>query len=541
VDSMLDPDNRVHMTVEEQLKELLEKLDLVTSMRCSGARTKRIRLLRREINTIRHRQGQHPRNSLLNGHLKEEEDEEEEEEEGKEDAKADNGLSPVDKEDFKSSSPPTLEPTEPAPPPRQGDTPLEPPTLRPITGEPRSPNWPCKRLRLDEDPPGGPPPSTDRSEPPASPPALLHTEGRAAAAPNGLPEPDSPQRASTGGVGRRTSVLFKKAKNGAKLFRERDGAVPNGKGPPGDAPGSAGSTPATTPLSTPTKTPQKSPTRLLLNQKRTPGPDLRSNTEAEMPKDAPERDAAPAAARRSSEALGNRLFLKSPSQKRSTAIRTTPGTAAERRRTRRSWSLWSWCGLNVVDTRPIPLWVKPPPQKHSHGKYERQASKRLRLADCCRSSTQRCLRRACCTTGCPSPSHPKTSSAWGEQRQEESDGRLYLVLFFDNKRTWTVAPARQGDAFGFGRHRRQTADNGGPQVQHPQVGPGGVRPRHDPPEPGQPQKRFRGLRVPVGGARGGGARGPPPQAEHYAFLPRLLVKVQITLEGEESAVRYQNH
>lgn len=97
---MLDPDNRVHMTVEEQLKELLEKLDFATSMRCSGARTKRIRMLRREINSIRHRQGQQPRNSLHNGHLKEEveeEEEEETEEEEDKDSKADNGLSPSDK------------------------------------------------------------------------------------------------------------------------------------------------------------------------------------------------------------------------------------------------------------------------------------------------------------------------------------------------------------------------------------------------------------------------------------------------------------
>ena len=90
------------MSVEEQLKELLEKLDFVTSMRCSGARTKRIRLLRREINNIRYKQGQHPRNSLHNGHLKEDdedddEEEEEEEEEEDKDTKADNGLSSSDK------------------------------------------------------------------------------------------------------------------------------------------------------------------------------------------------------------------------------------------------------------------------------------------------------------------------------------------------------------------------------------------------------------------------------------------------------------
>uniref|UniRef100_A0A671QCX7 Bromodomain and PHD finger-containing protein 3-like n=1 Tax=Sinocyclocheilus anshuiensis TaxID=1608454 RepID=A0A671QCX7_9TELE len=52
VDTLLDPDNRLHMTTENQLRELLDKLDVVTSMRSSGARTRRIRLLRREINSI---------------------------------------------------------------------------------------------------------------------------------------------------------------------------------------------------------------------------------------------------------------------------------------------------------------------------------------------------------------------------------------------------------------------------------------------------------------------------------------------------------
>ena len=98
VDSVLDPDNRLHMTVEEQLKELLEKLDFVTSMRCSGARTRRIRLLRREINNIRYKQGQNPRHSIHNGHFKEEdEDEDDDEEDDDKDAKADNGHSSSDK------------------------------------------------------------------------------------------------------------------------------------------------------------------------------------------------------------------------------------------------------------------------------------------------------------------------------------------------------------------------------------------------------------------------------------------------------------
>ncbi len=80
VDTLLDPDNRLHMTTENQLRELLDKLDVVTSMRSSGARTRRVRLLRREINNIRYRQ--QSRNSyMLNGDLKEEDEEEDEDKE----------------------------------------------------------------------------------------------------------------------------------------------------------------------------------------------------------------------------------------------------------------------------------------------------------------------------------------------------------------------------------------------------------------------------------------------------------------------------
>ncbi|KAF3860092.1 hypothetical protein F7725_000347 [Dissostichus mawsoni] len=262
VDSMLDPDNRLHMTVEEQLKELLEKMDFVSSMRCSGARTRRIRLLRREINNIRHRQGQPSRHSLHNGHLKEEDEDEDEEEDDDKDAKADNSLSSSDKggdekhinKDVKSTSPPKLEPTGPAPPPRCGDAHLGPPTLRPITGEHQPSNWACKRLKMECEPSDGTTENlncTKAQERPASPPPILHSEGQAVL----------PPRPTTGGVGRRTSVLFKKAKNGAKLFRERDNPLLNGKGPQDapTAPNSTASTPASTPLSTPSKTPQKSP------------------------------------------------------------------------------------------------------------------------------------------------------------------------------------------------------------------------------------------------------------------------------------------
>lgn len=84
VDSLLDPGNRLHLNTDEQLKALLDKLDMVTSMRTSGGRTKRIRLLRREINTLRQKMNQQHNSQSVNGNDKDDEGKEDEEEEEKE-------------------------------------------------------------------------------------------------------------------------------------------------------------------------------------------------------------------------------------------------------------------------------------------------------------------------------------------------------------------------------------------------------------------------------------------------------------------------
>ncbi|XP_045913268.1 bromodomain and PHD finger-containing protein 3 isoform X3 [Micropterus dolomieu] len=443
VDSVLDPDNRLHMTVEEQLKELLEKLDFVSTMRCSGARTRRIRLLRREINNIRYKQGQHPRHNLLNGHLKEddEDDEDDDEEDDDKDTKADNDLSSSYK-DLKSTSPPTLEPTGPAPPPRREDAPLEPPTLRPITGEPRSPSWTCKRLKLDGDLSDITTENincTKARERSVSPPPILHSEGQTVA--NGLPELSAPTRPATGGVGRRTSILFKKAKNGAKLFRERDNTLLNGKGPKDDdastptATNSTPSTPSSTPLSTPSKTPQKSPGPPTLSEQWTPSEDMCSGSELE----------------------------KTPNH----TLESGLTNGINKHKDGRSESEYSPCPVlhKEISSPPKRSLGKPALSKvpfleivNGDSDYIGNASQmsedeteleplELVWAKCRGYPSYPALiidpempEEGLLHNGVPIPVPPKDVLCLGEQRQEETNERLYLVLFFDNKRTWQWLP-----------------------------------------------------------------------------------------------------
>ncbi|XP_033721708.1 bromodomain-containing protein 1 isoform X3 [Tursiops truncatus] len=53
VDRLLSPASRAHMVLEEQLRELLDMLDLTCSMKSSGSRSKRAKLLKKEIAALR--------------------------------------------------------------------------------------------------------------------------------------------------------------------------------------------------------------------------------------------------------------------------------------------------------------------------------------------------------------------------------------------------------------------------------------------------------------------------------------------------------
>ncbi|KAK0131879.1 Bromodomain and PHD finger-containing protein 3 [Merluccius polli] len=228
IDSILDPENRLHLTTDEQLKTLLDKLDAVTSMRSSGGRTKRVRLLRREINTLRQRRNQQQLHSqAVSSNTKKDQTEEEEEEEEEEDREEEDKKAEVKKERKKGKkeiadngpltsastpgaddSPPVLELTGPVSSPLPGDAPLEPPVLGMAPGGRRSPGRSYKRQRSAR----GGSKSHGEDEAEVGETACPQPEAVHEVTPLGRPAPAPP----LAGVGRRTSVLFKKAKNGAR-------------------------------------------------------------------------------------------------------------------------------------------------------------------------------------------------------------------------------------------------------------------------------------------------------------------------------------
>uniref|UniRef100_A0A3B3TW67 Bromodomain and PHD finger containing 3 n=1 Tax=Poecilia latipinna TaxID=48699 RepID=A0A3B3TW67_9TELE len=406
VDSVLDPDNRLHMTMEEQLKELLEKLDFVTSMRCSGARAKRIRQLRREINKLRLRQGHPMSHGIHNGHVKEEDEDDDDDEEYN---------------DLKSTSPPRLEPRGPSPPPRQGEPPLEPPTLRPMTGEVQSPSWACKRLKIDSNHLNSASENINctkaRGECCVTPPPTLHYEGQVIA--NAPPALSVSPRPATGGVGRRTSVLFKKAKNGAKLCREKENPVFNGKGLQDEntssnptAPSSTTSSPSSTPAS---RTPQKSPGPPTLHEVWTPGLTNRFERHKDSNSDSESRSCpvlhkeinSPPKRSLGKPSLSNVPLLDIVN---GDSDYTGNGSQSEEDETELEPLELVWAKCRGYPSYPALIIDPEMPEE------------------------------GLLLNGIPIPVPPKDVLRLGEQRQEETNDRLYLVLFFDNKRTWQWLP-----------------------------------------------------------------------------------------------------
>ncbi|MCI4390164.1 hypothetical protein PGIGA_G00119460 [Pangasianodon gigas] len=201
VDMLLDPGNRFPMSPEAQLKQLLEKLDMLTSMCASGERTKRMRLLRREINSIRHKLSCQQRTSrLLSGNIKKEDKREEEERN--------------EKINYATVIP--------------GDAPPSAPVFCLETGGMTTHGQFYKQQGSR-----GRGRGRGKVKTPSEAPAhtevevdKLHLKERHTLAMSSKEETDNRVSSLDGspffpklGVGRRTSILFKKAKNGAKLTK----------------------------------------------------------------------------------------------------------------------------------------------------------------------------------------------------------------------------------------------------------------------------------------------------------------------------------
>ncbi|XP_048209780.1 bromodomain-containing protein 1 isoform X1 [Perognathus longimembris pacificus] len=190
VDRLLDPANRAHLSLEEQLRELLDKLDLTCSVKSSGSRSKRAKLLKREIALLRNKLSQQhssPPGGPGTGGLEE-------------DAAP---LGPDTGEDG-DKSPPKLEPSDALPLPSNSETNSEPPTLKPVELNPEQSKL-FKRVTFDNESHSTCTQSALVSGHPPEP-TLASSGDVPAAAASAEAEPSSD-------VNRRTSVLFCKSKS----------------------------------------------------------------------------------------------------------------------------------------------------------------------------------------------------------------------------------------------------------------------------------------------------------------------------------------
>ncbi|XP_017691259.1 PREDICTED: bromodomain and PHD finger-containing protein 3 isoform X3 [Lepidothrix coronata] len=363
VDNILLPENRAHLSLEAQLKELLEKLDIVSTMRSSGARTRRIRLLRREINSIQQKLAQQQNKTMAKGEtvLRDQRLEKTSRDGDEEREKAD---------DAKPPHPPTLEPTGPVPSLSELDSLQDPPTLKPIS-----------------------------ENTPASP--------------------------SFSSVGRRTSVLFKKAKNGVKLQRGLDCSLENRE----DCRQSGQLSPS---CPDGERQARKRPQSRTCNE---------SNRE-KSPRQAGQRGVTNGFAKHAesgsdfecSSALGSGLVFESCS-----------GLMPPKRSR----------GKPALSRMPFVEGVNGDPDFSGSGRtllmsFESQAELEpleLVWAKCRGYPSYPALiidpkmpREGLLHNGVPIPVPPMDVLKLGEQRQTEAGEKLFLVLFFDNKRTWQWLP-----------------------------------------------------------------------------------------------------
>ncbi|XP_016337826.1 bromodomain and PHD finger-containing protein 3-like isoform X2 [Sinocyclocheilus anshuiensis] len=419
VDLLLDPENRVHMSPEDQLKTLLDKLDLMSSMRTSGGRTKRMRLLRREINSLRHKISHQDRNSrLLNRKMKEEKSDE-----------MDYITSNTAEDPKKSTLQKVQEPTCPASSPLPGDAPPNPPMFclkvgRTTTAQSNKTGSRKQRAKgkerglkenhdqtLEEDENF----HTKEQDPSTQEDAVIRVSST-----------ETPSDSPKMGVGRRTSILFKKAKNRTRLAKDKPVLLQNGVSKAENVASSEQTTTAKLLSASPApKSPSPSP-----HQLRSRGLSTCSDSEGEKAHSPPEEN-------------GFTNGLQRHSGNSSDSESCTPTFPAH------------------SSSPPKRSHGKPALSKVPVGEEEdgvSNASKETSQNDEMEPLTlvwAKCLgypsypamivnpnmpREGILHNGIPIPVPPKDVLDLGKRRKEETEEKLFLVLFFDTKRTWQWLP-----------------------------------------------------------------------------------------------------
>ncbi|XP_041752690.2 bromodomain-containing protein 1-like isoform X2 [Coregonus clupeaformis] len=212
VDRLLVPANRQHMPLEEQLKELLEKLDLTFSMKSSPSRSKRLKLLKKSINDVRiemslslrrasHHSHSHSSSSLWSSHP-------ERSKAGEAEGVKTNGQSPDNEGD--KSLPPKLEPSDSLPPLLHFESNSEPPTLKPIHPNPTLDSKTHGQVKFDQEKPNNASSTTPKTllngHTDSQNPLLLSEGNVSVVATSTIAQPSGMT------VNRRTAVLFRKSK-----------------------------------------------------------------------------------------------------------------------------------------------------------------------------------------------------------------------------------------------------------------------------------------------------------------------------------------
>ncbi|XP_069013026.1 bromodomain-containing protein 1 isoform X2 [Embiotoca jacksoni] len=224
VDRLLVPANRENLSLDKQLQQLLEKFDLTCAMKSSPSRSKRLKLLKKTINDVRNEMSlkrvlpshHHCSSSASPSTSSSSAPCLTQLGRPKEARLKPNGHFPEDEGD--KSLPPKLELSDAVPPLIHSDRDPEPPTLKPIDAAPdREDRTHSKRVKLDRELPDllSSAPRLNGHSHDSLQNALLDGDVSVVAT-STLAEP-------TGTVNRRTAVLFRKSKAASPLKAPRSG------------------------------------------------------------------------------------------------------------------------------------------------------------------------------------------------------------------------------------------------------------------------------------------------------------------------------